>query len=78
LTLDDNLFHFWDASLTGDPIRRFLYNYQILEYAAFYHIDDDVKRAIRKVLISPSAVSNLEKSMREIIEAIGGLKMQED
>jgi hypothetical protein len=32
--LDDNLLHFWAASREGDPFRRFIYNFQILEYAA--------------------------------------------
>lgn len=30
--IEDNLLHLWHASRSGDPARRFLYNYQIVEH----------------------------------------------
>ncbi len=75
--LDDALLQFWAASLMGDPIRRFLYNYQILEYAAFFFIEEHIKREIRKRLAAPHATENLDGLTQQIIEALGESKIPE-
>lgn len=75
--LDDNLHQFWDASLKGDAIRRFLYNYQIVEYAAVYYVDDDVKRSIKRLLHAPDALSNVDNITESLVDALSPLKMNE-
>lgn len=77
LPIDDHLLHFWDASRSGDPIRRFLYCYQILEYSAFYVLEDTIKSAIRKLLIAPHARSNIERVAAGVIEAMSESKMSD-
>jgi hypothetical protein len=67
--IDDNLLHIWSATLAGDPVRRFLYNYQILEYAAYYFIEETVRKSIRRLLMAPYALNNIELLCRRIIEA---------
>lgn len=73
--IDDNLYQFWDATLSGDSIRKFLYNFQILEYAAVYYLDEDNKRAIRKLLITPDASSRMDSIIQSIIETLGSVKL---
>lgn len=76
-TLDDSLLHFWAASIEGDPVRRFLYNFQILEYAASFWIEEDIKREIRRTLAAPNATDNIALVTDQVIEALGASKMQE-
>lgn len=75
--IDDNLYQFWDATLSGDPIRKFLYNYQILEYASVYYLDEDNKRAIRRLLKTPDASARLDTIVQSIIETLGSAKMHD-
>ncbi|MBL6458875.1 hypothetical protein JMJ55_26455 [Belnapia sp. T6] len=73
--LDDNLLHFWTASRSGDPIRRFLYNYQILEYSSFYFIEENIKRSVRKLLSAPHAATRPDELTEEILELTAASKM---
>jgi len=76
--IEETLLHFWRASREdSDPIRSFLNNYLILEYAAFFYIDDSVKRNVRKCLIDPTAIVDIDGLTQRLVEAIGE-KMQED
>ncbi|MFH5926805.1 hypothetical protein [Roseomonas xinghualingensis] len=76
-TIDAHAYYFWDASLSGDVSRRFIYNYQIIEYGTFYFTDESVKRSMRRILSAPSASSNVENTMRLLMDAFGTSKMQE-
>jgi hypothetical protein len=69
--LVDALLHFWSASLQGDAIRRYLYNYQIIEYAAYFFVEDNTKKAIRKYLASPTALGNIDEFIERIIGLLG-------
>ena len=70
--IDENLLHFWRAAKEdSDPIRAFSNNYMILESAAFFHIDQTVKKRVRKCLLEPNASDNLELWMVHLLEAIG-------
>ena len=73
--LDDALLQFWAASISGDPVRRFLYNYQILEYAAFFYIEENIKREIRRALAAPHATDNLNALTEQVIEALAESKI---
>jgi hypothetical protein len=75
--LDDALLLFWGASISGDPVRRFLYNYQILEFAAFSFIEENIKREIRRSLAEPDAIDKLETLTDYVIEVTGESKMAE-
>ena len=75
--LDDTLIHFWSAAQKGDPARRFLYNYQILEYASFYFIEDDIKKRVQRLLAAPHALGNLPRTTEDIIDVVGQSKVYE-
>ena len=49
---------------------RFLYYYQILEYAAFYWVEDSVKNAICKILQAADLQSKLDDYFPKLIEAL--------
>lgn len=76
-SIGDNLLRFWEASRSGDPIRRFLYNFLILEYASFYHVEESVKKNVRKLISSPTAMNNVNILTLDILEAVGEAKMDE-
>jgi hypothetical protein len=50
--LDDNILHFWHASLRGDPASRFIYFYRIIEYTSFSYLDARTRASIRRILAS--------------------------
>lgn len=75
--IDRNLLHFWQAARTGDPARRFLYNYQILEYASHAMVEDEISKAITKMLSSPDAIFRATNLASQVIETLGSSKMQD-
>lgn len=77
-TLDTYLLGLWRNSLHGSPRLRFLYCYQILEYAAFYHVKYDILQAIRRVVLAPDTSVRLEEAVRQISDAMAGDRMTED
>lgn len=75
--IDRNLLHFWQASLTGDPARRFLYSYQIVEYASFYLLEEEIASGVRRLLASPDAFSRSTELTAQILETIGQSKISD-
>jgi hypothetical protein len=53
-----------------EPSQRFIYNYQVLEYAAFYYLREDILRSVRRLLTSPEAPSRLYDVSRQILDII--------
>lgn len=65
--LDSFLLSLWESSvLSSDPYRRFLYSYQIVEYAAFYYLKDEIFRAIKRILVSPELPSTIDNASKQI------------
>lgn len=58
------------AAKIGDTRLRVLYYYQILEYAAFYWVEDSVKASICKILQAPDLQSRLDDYFPKLIEAL--------
>lgn len=58
---------------TVEPRLQFLYYYQILEYAAFYYVDDDIKRHLLKIINTPDVQSNPDKYIPEILDKVSEL-----
>jgi hypothetical protein len=65
----------WDENNVVDPFRRYLYGYQILEYAATYYLEDNVRRLIRRAVAAPDVVNNIDRVTQQIVEAIGESKI---
>jgi hypothetical protein len=62
----------WESGLPGaiEPVRSFLYNYQILEYAAFYYLKEDLARTIRRIVSMPDIVVRADEASRQILDAL--------
>ncbi|MGA9042669.1 MAG: hypothetical protein WB421_19205 [Terriglobales bacterium] len=58
------------AARMGEIRLRFLYYYQILEYAGFYWVEDSVKTAICKILQAPDLQSNLDEYVPKLLDAL--------
>ncbi len=69
--LDPYMLILWESAHTAtEPVRGFLYNYQILEYAAFYYLKEDLARAIRRIVSTPDIVVRSEEASRRILDAL--------
>ena len=77
--LDPYLLLIWNsASQEYDPLVRFLYGYQILEYASFYYIKADVEKRIERILRAPELPFRLPESIRRIIDVVSEDRMQDE
>jgi hypothetical protein len=77
--LDSYMLTLWEGAREApDPVRRFLYSYQILEYAAFYYLREDVLAAVRRAVTAPEAPSRIEDVSRSVLEAIADDKVSDE
>ncbi|MHC1548867.1 hypothetical protein [Phyllobacterium sp. K27] len=68
--LDLQLLQFWKACQQPDSSRRFLYSYRIIEHAAFYFVESAPKLAIKKVLLTPHALDDINQITNDVIIAM--------
>jgi hypothetical protein len=77
--LDPHLLGLWESTLeAADIFRRFLYNYQILEYAAFYHVREGVFQTIKRVISSPDAPTRVSDAARQILDAVVDYRVDDE
>lgn len=77
--VDSYLLGLWEgAANANDPFRRFLYSYQILEYASFYYLDETTTQAVRRALKRPDAQSSFEETVAMILDATVGTRIGDD
>ena len=70
-SLDPYMLTLWDSGLpSSGVVRSFLYNYQILEYAAFYYLKEDLARAIRRIVTSPDVLVRADEASRQILDIL--------
>ena len=62
---------------SGSPLLRFLHAYQILEYAAFYYLKDDVEQAIKRIITSPGVLAKPNDVVTQIVDTMAEGKMGE-
>ena len=74
----DTLLQFWIGSLQGDPARRFLNNYLIIEYAAAFFLEGERRQAIMKCLSAPNAIDNISNVTRAVIGELSDSKLKHD
>ena len=73
------LLGLWESSIVAsDLFRRFVYSYQIVEYAAFYHIKRTALEKIRRVLLLPDLSCRPGRAANEILDAVVDHGMTED
>lgn len=58
------------AANEADTRLKFIYYYQILEYAAFYYIDDNVKRDLLRIINTPDIFSNPDEYIPKILDTV--------
>lgn len=70
--LDSYMLTLWSSGMPGTahPVSSFLYNYQVLEYAAFYYLREDIARTIHRIVSSPDVVCRAEEVSRQILDAL--------
>ncbi len=68
--LDPFLLGLWESSVRGNPRLRFLYSYQIMEYAAFYHASDVVQQTVRRAVMSPHTHLDPTRAVTQILDAV--------
>ncbi|MXZ45857.1 MAG: hypothetical protein F4Z08_02490 [Chloroflexi bacterium] len=76
--IDQHLLSLWESASSGDTFLRFIHYYQILEYAAFYYIRDDVMQTIQRVLVAPDTPSRPQAAARQILEAMVAERTQDE
>lgn len=70
-SIDPYVLDLWLAAVTvDDPFRKFLHSYQIIEYFSHYYITDKVKEEIRKLLIKPDALNQIDKLTSQVVDAM--------
>jgi hypothetical protein len=69
--LDPYLLAVLDSAVSGrDPLTKFLYGYQVLEYAAFYNLQDAVSRQLQRILAAPDTLARPLQAAREVIDVL--------
>jgi hypothetical protein len=66
------------AAINVETRLQFLYYYQILEYAAFYYISEDIKESLLKIIQTPDIHSNPDKYIPRILETISESRIEEE
>ena len=57
---------------------RFIYCYQLLEYAAFYYLDDELKRELTNIITAPDIHSKPDKYVARVLETMADIRLDED
>lgn len=69
--IDEYILSLWEtASGSRNAVQKYIYHFQILEYAAFYYLRDDVSRSIKKVLLSPNVLSCIDDASRQLLDIV--------
>jgi hypothetical protein len=76
--LDPFLLGLWENSVHSSIRLRFLYCYQILEYAAFYYIKEGTLRTIKRIVAAPNASMHMDEAVRQIADAMSEERMNDE
>lgn len=76
--IDTYMLDLWtSASIAGGRL-AFLYYYQMLEYAAFYFIEDQVKLRVEKILRQPNILSSMDTCLAQVVDEIVDYKLSDE
>ena len=76
--IDQHLLSLWESAIGGDIFLRFLHYYQILEYAAFYYIKDEVMQTIHQILVTPDTAAKPREAAQQILDAVVAERSQDE
>ncbi len=65
------------ASGVGSRL-QFIYCYQLLEYAAFYYADDEIRRELTQIVSAPDIHSNPEKYVARVLETTSDIRLDDE
>ena len=69
-TINPYLLSLWESASQGDTLLRFLHYYQILEYAGFYYVENDILWSIKRLISAPDAPSKPQDTARKILDTM--------
>ena len=76
--IDQHLLILWASAERGDAFLRFIHYYQILEYAGFYYVKDQVRREVERAISAPDAMARPEKVAQQVLDAISEEKRTDE
>ncbi len=77
--LDTYIMGLWQSAIEAtDVFRQFLYYYQIIEYAAFYYMNDKLLKEVTKILCAPETTIQPLMAARKILDSLSGNKTQDE
>ena len=69
--LDPYLLLLWHGALSAhDAVRAYLYNYQVLEYCAFYYLSTKALQAVRRIIAAPDLAARADVATRALLDRI--------
>ena len=68
--IDTYMLDLWSGAQAVNGRLAFLYYYQMLEYAAFYFIEEQVKLRVKKILRRPDLLSSTDSCLTQVIDEI--------
>lgn len=66
------------AALVAETRLKFLYYYQILEYAAFYYIDADVRRRMLQTIATPHIHTDPDRHIYRLLEIMSDVRQSDE
>jgi hypothetical protein len=76
--LDNYMVQVWQTADNRHPLTMFLYSYQILEYASFYYVPEELVDEIRRVISSPSMPGRSEEVARSLLELVVDMRLGDE
>jgi len=77
--LQPYLLILWESARNArDPLSEFLYYYQIIEYSAFYYLQEKVKNQIKKILAMPHTPSRADSAARDMLDVLAKERMGDE
>ncbi|MCF8050334.1 MAG: hypothetical protein K9L59_03790 [Desulfobacterales bacterium] len=76
--IDDVILKLIEVSAHSAPRYAFLYLYQVIEYSAFYFVDDKAKRSLRNFLRDPSLINCDDNKIGQLMSILTELQCNDD
>lgn len=76
--IDTYMLDLWSGASGASGRLAFLYYYQMLEYAAFYFIEDQVKLRVEKILRQPNILSSIDTCLAQVVDEIVDYKLSDE
>lgn len=68
--IDPYILDLWGAANQAGTRLSFIYYYQILEYASFYFVEEQVRRKVARILKRPDILASLETCTAQLLDEI--------